>query len=621
MTDESLKSWIRFADVFNDTKAYPTLAHVAVELGLSYQTVRNKAAIARRMSAESASFPKIVNRSSRPEKAVSDDLSAEEHAQIRANTLSTDIHELITDTGYPVTNPGAVLVESHTQRIYDRASGDYVEVEGTPRTWLSDTLRVAPLARVANRRFIFTGAQNDAPVHKGFWKNLSAYAAKIGAQIVVGPWTYETSWWSETNPLSRTYDPLIQKHLCFGQMALGDNFVFCGEMNTLPTASRPISDLLTYSRGRWAVFPHAKLQLKSVPSTDPSRQAHQVMTTGAVTLPKVVPRKAGVKSIFHHVIGATLVEFDAKGHVFCRQLNAADDGSFYDLDTLVSEGKITKGHRLRGMVCPDVHRRKLSRKNCKAVFGYDLETGGYATGSSMFELLDPEVVFLHDLLDFEARSHHNAGDNAYSYEMAYRGCDKVMEEVEQAADFLTRIETPSKSRIKVVESNHDLALERWVREGRYRNDGANVRYGLQLENAYLAWREKVGDALNKDTQPPSFSMFEYAARQAKPNELKNVEWIYDSQSFLLDGIECGHHGFRGANGAKGTITGFAAMGRKMSIGDKHSPEILDGVYCAGVMQLNHGYNKGPSGWATAVILHYPNGKRALVTLQDGKWRA
>jgi hypothetical protein len=43
-------------------------------------------------------------------------------------------------------------------------------------------------------------------------------------------------------------------------------------MNTLPTASRPISDLVTYSRGRWAVFPHSKLQLKSVPSTDPTIQ-------------------------------------------------------------------------------------------------------------------------------------------------------------------------------------------------------------------------------------------------------------------------------------------------------------------------------------------------------------
>jgi hypothetical protein len=143
----------------------------------------------------------------------------------------------------------------------------------------------------------------------------------------VGPWTYETQWWSENNPTSRAYDMILSDHLCFGQMAVGDRFVFCGEMNTLPTANRPISDLVTYSRGRWAVFPHAKLQLKAVPSTDPLAQAHQVMTSGAVTLPKVIARKAGVKSIFHHIIGATLVEFDRDGDLFCRQINAMEDGA------------------------------------------------------------------------------------------------------------------------------------------------------------------------------------------------------------------------------------------------------------------------------------------------------
>src|SRR5690606_3123830 len=154
--------------------------------------------------------------------------------------------------------------------------------------------------------------------------------------IVVGPWTYETQWWSENNTTARSYADEIADYLCFGQMTIGDKFVFCGEMNTLPTASRPISDLLTYSRGRWAGLPHAKVQLKSVPSTDPSRQAHQVMTSGAVTRPKIIGRKAGVKSIFHHVIGATLVEFDQDGDLFCRQLIADEnDGSFYDLDRYV----------------------------------------------------------------------------------------------------------------------------------------------------------------------------------------------------------------------------------------------------------------------------------------------
>jgi hypothetical protein len=76
-----------------------------------------------------------------------------------------------------------------------------------------------------------------------------------------------------------------------------------------------------------------------------------------------------------------------------------------------------------------------------------------------------------------------------------------------------------------------------------------------------------------------------------------VKWVHDGQSLLVDGIEHSHHCFRGANGAKGTVTGFARIGRKISIGDKHSPEIMDAVYVAGTMELQHGYNKGPSSYA------------------------
>ena len=59
----------------------------------------------------------------------------------------------------------------------------------------------------------------------------------------------------------------------------------------------------------------------------------------------------------------------------------------------------------------------------------------------------------------------------------------------------------------------------------------------------------------------------------------------------------------------------------MSIGDKHSPEINEGVYVDGCTELQHGYNKGPSGWAVSLIVQYLDGKRTLLTLQHGKFCA
>jgi hypothetical protein len=556
-----------------------------------------------------------------PEKKV----SPAEHAQARAVSLASEVTSLVMRSRYPLINPEAIVIDSHLVRRYSRSLGKYTFIEGTPRTWLSDTLKVAPVADARGRKFIFTSAQNDAEIHP-IWDNLVAYAAHLGAEIVVGPLTYETSWWSENNPTARSYAPELEDYLCFGQMRIGPNFVFAGEMNTLPTASAPISDLTTYSRSKWAVFPHQKRQLKSVPSTDPNVQAHQVMTTGSATKPKVIPRKAGVKSIFHHVAGAVIVEFDQDGDIFCRQITSDEDGTFYDLDRKVENGTVTGGHRIAALVCGDLHLRKLDPVNALATFGFDMNGGKTKYRDSIIEVLNPEHILLHDIFDNETRNHHHLGDNAYSYEMAYRGRDKVVDEIEEVATFLNKLGGYD-SKIVVVESNHDIGLDRYVKEGRYRNDGANIKLGLQLELAYLNFVEQRSDALDNNLPVPSYSMLESAVRHVAHEgtegyrPLANVEWVHDGHSRLINGIEVGHHGFRGVNGSKGTIAGFARVGRRMTIADKHSPEINEGVYVAGAMNLKHGYNRGPSTWCVSHVVQYADGRRSIITLHKGRWRA
>lgn len=547
------------------------------------------------------------------------ELTPYDHARTRAATLAEEISALLTRTRYPVINPEAVVVDSYVSRRYDRKALDYRVREGTPRTWLRDTLQVAPIPDARRRRFLFTSAQNDAEIHEPFWVNLQAYARHMDAEIVIGPYTYETQWWSENNPTSRAYATEISDYLCFGQMAIGDHFIFAGEMNTLPTASQPVSDLMTYPRNRWAVFPHPKRQLKSVPSTDPAVQSHQVMTTGSVTRPKVIPRKSGIKSLFHQVIGAVIVEFDHHGRIFARQITANEDGSFYDLDLKVEgRGMISNGHRVKAVTVADIHTRKLDATNALATFGFDLKSDKRFFGN-LIDTLDPEVVLLHDIFDNETRNHHNANDNGHAYEMHIRGRTSVLSEIVEVGALLERVANPRRE-VVVVESNHDIGLDRYVREGRYRQDPPNLRLGLKLEDLLLDHRTVVARALDAREAPPAFSLLEAALRTAGI-DLTGVSWAYDGKSRVVDGIEVGHHGFRGTNGAKGTVAGFAKTGRKMTIGDKHSPEINEGVYVAGAMTMQQGYNKGPSTWAVSHVVQYADGNRTIITLQDGHWKA
>lgn len=602
----------RFVEAYNDRETYPNLTDVAVALGLSYQTVRNRSSVLRARLRAGENVPVLISRV--VEAKAKDPEAPKNHANARADYLRQDIDSLLTSSRYPVTNPEAVVIDPTVTTRYDRVMGVKKEVEGTPRTWLTETLMAEGVEDPRGRVFIFSGAQNDAEVHQEFWDNLKAYAEFRDADIIIGPGTYETQWWSESQSVVRQYAKEIEDYLCFGQMRIGEDFVFCGEMNMLPTANRPISDLTTYTQGRWGVFPHSKIQLKSVPSTNPERQAHQVMTTGLVTKPKIIPRKAGIKSIFHHQIAAVLVEFDQDGDLFCRHLVADKDGSFCDLEFIVRDGVVEiDDNQVELVVMADMHTDKECASSFDATF---------RAPNSIMRTLKVGRAIAHDIFDNYRRNHHHVHDNAYSYEVAYRGRDSVLEEVQGVVQILSELlETVP---VTVVESNHDIALERYIREGRYRNDGINIRLGLQLEDAYLAWRERVADAIDLGAPTESFSLLEFAVNMVADREgidLADVDWVHDGYSYVVNGVECGNHGFRGANGARGTVAGFAQLGLKMNIGDKHSPEICDGVYVSGVMNLRQGYNKGPSGWAVTHTLQYRNGKRTLVTMQNGKWRA
>ncbi len=617
----------KFTSAYNNLKKYPAMADLAVALGLSYQTVRNRAAVYRAHCRQDDDLPKLKDRAQVKVITKGEELSPEQHAHARALDLADQITVLTTGSKYPLINPDCIQTESFMMRKYDRNRG-YVLRESNPRTWLNSTPLVAPIADARGRKFIFSGAQNDTEVHKGFWFNLKAYAKKIGAEIAIGPGTYETQWWSENNPTARAYDPALKDHLCFGQLEIGETFMFCGQMNIVPTASSPISDLISNSRGRWAVFPHAKRQLRSVPSTDPDVQAVQVMSTGVVTRPKVIPRKAGIKSLFHHVLGAVIVEFDQDGDVFCRHISADKNGDFYDLDVQVKDGKVVRGkHRVKALTTPDSHEAKMGPQNARTIWGWDPITGehcrnvlpGWKNTKSMVEVLNPEVMTYHDFFDNEDRNHHHAKDPMHNYEQAFRGRGVVVNEVDRGLNFLIQTRHPGTESV-VIEANHDIALNRYVIEGRFRMDGINARLGNQLEADLLDRHEVIANCRDTFTKTPNWSLLETVGRRMKGKALDGIKWAYDGKSYKIDGIEHGHHGFRGSNGAKGSVIGFARLGVKMTIGDKHSPQIEDGVYVAGVLELNHGYNKGPSGWAVALVVQQPDGKRQIVTLQKGKWR-
>lgn len=466
------------------------------------------------------------------------------------------------------------------------------------------------------RRWLLTAAQNDTAIHSKFWTNLKAYASAIGAEIVVGPFTYQLGVFEDHNTRSNVFAEAIRSHLQFDRMECGD-VLFCAEMNTLPTAVRPLSGLHSYTRGRWGVFPHAKIALESVPAM-PGSTPPILMTTGCCTVENYIAKKAGLKAKFHHVIGATLVEIDVKGRAFCRQINATEDGAFQDLDCVVAGGKVTPGRRIAAFNPGDIHREVLDPAVALGVWGIKLDAPAEddVRGDCLVDVLRPLDQFFHDLFHGQAINHWQKDKPFERYPLHLAGKLDVAAEVGRAAAFLRRSQRPS-CRTHVVESNHDEWIWRWLQRADPHSDFVNAE-------AFHRWSLATLEAVRRGEA--DFSIFRHVLREADPLALEGIDFIPigASHSILRDrggGIECGAHGHLGPNGSRGTTASLSKTSVKINKGHDHTATVLDGVYSAGVCGDDPLFNKGPSSHSPSHIVTYPNGKRTIITMQGSAWRA
>jgi hypothetical protein len=478
----------------------------------------------------------------------------------------------------------------------------------------------------ARRVVLLTAAQNDCDVHQPFWNNLKAYAAHLGAEIVVAPFTYQlsvvrdraraTAGSDEARRLARqrswTWDERLAPFLRREPLDLGPLVFFC-DMNQLPTAKSPLTDLETHSRGKWAVFPHAKVALKTVAAaSDPPI----ICTTGAVTVPDYTDTKAGIKAVFHHVLGATLVEIDADNRPFVRQINAMNDGSFQDLDASVRSGRVSVGHRVEAITFGDIQSPYLDPEVAMGTWGFDTEAWRLSDVPCLTASLRPRFGFYHDLCDNKPISHHELRKPLERFRTFVAGHAGIERHIQDAAAFV--LGTSRSDMLSVlIESNHDKWLDRWLDEGDHRKDRPNAL-------AFLRWNIARYEAVERGED--DFSVWRHALRESHPGKMEDVSFVREGGSFLIcqeaGGIECGAHGHLGANGSKGTMTGLAKVSGKANFGDKHSLAIVDGAYFAGTSSLlDLGYNKGPSSWRHGHIITYANGKRTLLPMHGKKWRA
>lgn len=468
------------------------------------------------------------------------------------------------------------------------------------------------------KRYIFTSAQNNTRMHEQFWINLLALKNHYNAELCVARFFYVKSGLgakgdkSEGASKGGLYDPKIIEwdervlpYLVDERVQVAPGLVWCGEMNILPTADRPLSGLQVYTGRQSGIFPHAKIAMESVPSMlyEPTKFNY---TTGAVTVRNYIQKKAGLKAEFHHCYGALLVEVNEDGDWWCRQLNGDNNGTIYDLDVKVYRGNVTTGNRVMAINWGDIHVDEMDMDVANAAWG----------DMGMFLALKPKYQFCHDVLDFKPRSGHHIKKNLpYDRLRAWKEVGhSVEEEIDRVAHFLNEISSKWCKTV-VVDSNHHRHFDEWLMMSDWRKDiGENTLFLLEAQHEYAR------QVLENPREPVNILKWAVERTGYKP---LNLEILNQDEPYIIcDSIECGMHGHAGPNGARGSPTAFARMGRRANLGHTHVAGIWDGVYYAGTCsKLSLDYNKGPSSWSHSHIITYDNGKRTIVTVWKGKWKA
>lgn len=455
------------------------------------------------------------------------------------------------------------------------------------------------------KRFVITAAQNATPVNKAFLESLLGYCKHNGADLLVIPYRYKnpTSHWSKAADSEDWWAPELAPYLYDKRIKLNPNLMLLADIKTQPTATSPLMGFESISGGCSAIIGHPKLELSTVP-TPQSKLPKLMTTTGSITAKNYSPTKAGKKGDFHHTFGAVVVEIDGKTF-HLRQLNAVKDGSFMDLrHQYFGETQHDVGG-VEALVMGDTHEEFVDPSVVRATF--DLDVG-------MVSYLCPKYLVWHDIHDGYARNHHHAGNPFIEYAKHKAGMNDVEKALQQTFDFVDK-HSPRFCENVFVPSNHPDVIARWVRESDPKRDPVNCVFWAKTFTAMLLGSQ-MGESGAQTIDPFVY----WAKRMMKCAD--RTHFLARDESFRVKDIELGYHGDQGANGARGSRKGFSRIGERTIIGHSHSPGITEGAYQVGTSsRLTLEYNKGPSSWLHTHCVVYANGKRSLINIVNGEWRA
>ena len=436
--------------------------------------------------------------------------------------------------------------------------------------------------------FIVSSFVCGAKVNKKFLSNLRALAKHNNGEILLIPLL------DNKNNSDKFFDNELVDHcIIVDEVDLNSNLTI-SNIAISARAVDPSSGLPRLGqRNGSTIVGSTKQRLKYVP-TGISSMPHALMSTGTVTDAKystspLFKSKTAKLAEEDHKLGAVVVEIVDNEIFHFRHVEAGPKFEVIDLGTMAINGKITKV-KPSALVLGDWHSGKTNPLVAKQTKLLSTKLGV------------PKWI-IHDVFDGDSINHHDNGKHITRAKKANHTGLSIAKEIKHLSKDLNWMSN-FLDEIVIVRSNHDEFLDLYLNTGRYVDDPHNHETALIL--ALIVIR--------------GYNPLEYGVLKENPT-LSNVRWLKRDESYKIAGIECGHHGDAGANGAKPSINSIENAYKKAVTGHSHTPQIMRDIYVVGTStDTTPDYGKGgPNSWMNTHCIIYPNGTRQLVNLIEGKF--
>ena len=454
------------------------------------------------------------------------------------------------------------------------------------------------------QRLIVTTAVANSPVNKDFFATLLRAAREMDAEILIFPANMQTN----------GLDPILLNtpgvHIITNTVDLGPSLA----LNNMKITAKQINPLMGLNRigkrGQSQIFGSPKLHLRTVPTIDNEINPHFLMTTGAVTEPiyngkLYIQERTNAIAAEDHVLGALILEKSLGSTTADLPGNPSLSGFFHfrHVEYVAKEKGFTDINKF--YTADGVKASKIS-----AIALSDLHIGVtdptyMRTIRDIIQKFRPERIAFHDLFNGHSVSHHDRMkliNNAMKYK---DGTLDLEAELKSVTIFLnTVLSLDPKLEIRVVLSNHDLWLNRWLNDGQFMHEPHNRALGIELASVMV-----------RGESPLEYAMKKYGLEYPKRVVL------LQSGSWKESGVEMGQHGHVGANGAKGSLNSMALATDRSIFGHTHTNQRTKHTVNIGTAtELRQDYNRdGASSWSQSFATVSIYGEIQLFILRHGEW--